>query len=83
MSAVTELAAPIDALAALDYPCWTARAQTDLAAWLIDRGRSDDAAELLDHAIAALAALGAAPALARARALAGSQVPSPVAPSAG
>ena len=77
----TELAAAIDALTALDYPFWTARAQTDLASWLIDRGRSDDAAELLDHAILSLAALGAAPALARARSLADSQVPSPVAPS--
>jgi class 3 adenylate cyclase/tetratricopeptide (TPR) repeat protein len=62
-----------DAIAALDalgYPFWSARARTDLAAWLIDQGRSTEAAPLLDTAIAALMNLGAAPALARARELA-------------
>jgi class 3 adenylate cyclase/tetratricopeptide (TPR) repeat protein len=64
-----DLRAAIDGLAALDYPYWRARAETDLAAWLIDNGRSDEAAPLLDDAVASLHELGAEPALARARGL--------------
>ncbi|HEY5317555.1 MAG TPA: hypothetical protein VIJ20_06210 [Solirubrobacteraceae bacterium] len=56
-------------MATLGYPYWLARAQLDLAAWLIDRGRGEEAAPVLGEATAALEALGAAPALARAQAL--------------
>ena len=61
--------AAIDGLAALGYPYWLARAQSDLAAWLIERGRSEEAAALLDVAVATFEQLGAEPALARARRL--------------
>ena len=59
-----------DELAALGYRYFTARAQTDLAAWLIAEGREPEAAAVRDAAIAILEALGAEPALARARELA-------------
>jgi len=58
--------ATVDALRALDYRYWLARAQTDYAAWLIDQGRRDEAAPLLEEAIGVLEDLGAAPALERA-----------------
>ena len=64
-----ELAAAIDAFAALDYRYWLAHSRADLAAWLLDTGRAAEAAPLLDAAIPVLEALGAAPALERARAL--------------
>jgi transposase InsO family protein len=64
-----DLTAAIDGFRSLDYRYWLARAQTDLAAWLVDQGRSSDAAPLLSEATAMLASLGAAPALARAREL--------------
>ena len=51
----------------LGYPYWLAVARTDLARWLVDRGRAPEAADLLDRARASLEALGAAPALERAR----------------
>ena len=60
------LRSAIDELAALGYPFWLARAQIDLAAWLTERGRSSEAASLVDEAAGALERLGAAPALARA-----------------
>ena len=66
-----DLGAAIDGLRSLGYPYWLARAQTDLAAWLIDQSRPGEAAPLLDEATVALESLGAAPALARAHALAG------------
>jgi class 3 adenylate cyclase/predicted ATPase len=53
----------------LGYPYWLGVAQTDLADWLIDQSRGDEAAVLLDEAITALERLDAAPALARAQAL--------------
>jgi tetratricopeptide (TPR) repeat protein len=56
----------IDRFRALGYPYWLARAQTDLASWLIDAGRGTDAAPLLDEAIKVFESLRAAPALARA-----------------
>jgi hypothetical protein len=59
----------IELLRSLGYPYWLARAQTDLAAWLVDQGRAPEAVPLRDEAVAALEPLGAAPALARARAL--------------
>ena len=61
------LRSAIDELAALGYPFWLARAQTDLAAWFTERGRSSEAASLVDEATGTLEQLGAAPALARAR----------------
>ena len=63
------LRSAIDELAALGYPFWLARAQIDLAAWLTERGRSSEAASLVDEAAGTLERLGAAPALARARRL--------------
>ena len=62
--------AAVDTLRSLGYPYWLARAQTELAAWLIDQGQMAEAAPLLDEAIATLERLGAEPALRRARALA-------------
>ncbi len=59
----------VDELTALGYPYFTARAQTDLAAWLIAEGREPEAVAVRDAAIATLARLGAEPALARAREL--------------
>ena len=58
-----ELAAAIDGLRSLAYPYWLARAQSDLAAWLVDNDRGSDAAPVLGEAIATLGSLGAAPAL--------------------
>jgi hypothetical protein len=59
----------VEKFEALGYPYWLAVTQTDLAAWLIGAGRSDEAAPLLEHAITTLMALRAAPALARAQEL--------------
>jgi tetratricopeptide (TPR) repeat protein len=65
----TDLTAAIEAFANLGYPYWHAVAQTDLAAWLIDQHRYDEAIPLLEQAIATLTPLRAAPALARAESL--------------
>jgi class 3 adenylate cyclase/predicted ATPase len=54
----------------LGYPFHLARAQADLASWLIDRGRRSDAAPLLQEARATAEKLEAEPLLARIRALA-------------
>jgi class 3 adenylate cyclase/tetratricopeptide (TPR) repeat protein len=64
-----EITAAIERFQALGYPYWLARAQTDLAAWLLGQDRAPEAAPLLDDAIATLERLGAAPALAGAREL--------------
>jgi tetratricopeptide (TPR) repeat protein len=61
----------IDGLRTLGYPYWLAVTQTDLAAWLVDQGRHDEATTPLTEATAALASLGAAPALARAQTIPG------------
>ncbi|MGH2872066.1 MAG: ATP-binding protein [Solirubrobacteraceae bacterium] len=53
----------------LGYAYWLAVARIDLAAWLIDRDRGDEAAPLLEQAIETLTLLRAAPALERARQL--------------
>jgi class 3 adenylate cyclase/tetratricopeptide (TPR) repeat protein len=73
-----ELRAAVTQFEALGYAYWLAVARTDLAAWLLGRGRSEAAAEL-EGACATLEALGARPALARARALlaAAEQQPAP------
>ena len=70
-TAERELLAAIEDFAALSYPYWRARAQSDLAACLIDQGRAEEAEPLLEEAIATFTELGAAPALARARELVG------------
>ncbi len=53
----------------LGYPYWTARARLDLAVWLARQGRLDESAKLADAAASTFEAIGAAPMLARARAL--------------
>jgi class 3 adenylate cyclase/tetratricopeptide (TPR) repeat protein len=53
----------------LGYPYWTARAQLDLAEWLARQDRLDESARLATEAAVAFETLGAAPMLARARAL--------------
>jgi class 3 adenylate cyclase/tetratricopeptide (TPR) repeat protein len=63
------LRAAVDALAAIGYPYWLARAQTDLAGWLIEAGRAAEAPPLLDQAVPVFERLGAAPALERAQRL--------------
>jgi tetratricopeptide (TPR) repeat protein len=68
-SAEAEFTATIERFRALGYPYWLARAQTDLAGWLIGQDRGEEAAGLLDEAIVTFERLGAEPALARARAL--------------
>jgi hypothetical protein len=73
-----DLADAIDQFATLAYPYWLAVTQTDLAGWLIDRDRSDEAAPLLEEALVALTPLRAAPAIARAQQLS-STIESPVA----
>jgi class 3 adenylate cyclase/tetratricopeptide (TPR) repeat protein len=62
-----ELAGAIARLRELDYPYWQAVAETDLAHWLATQRRSEEAAVLLDGAVATFESLGATPALDRAR----------------
>lgn len=64
-----DMSSAIEGFRSLAFPYWLARAQTDLAAWLIDQGRAGEAAPLLGEATATLQSLGAAPALARAQEL--------------
>jgi len=64
-----DLRSAIATFETLGYAYWLAVARTDLAAWLIDQDRGGEARSLLEPAITALAALRAAPALARAQAL--------------
>jgi tetratricopeptide (TPR) repeat protein len=61
--------AAVDTFAVLGYPYWLAVAQVDFAEWLGTQGRSVQATELLDQAVAALEPLRAEPALRRAREL--------------
>jgi class 3 adenylate cyclase/tetratricopeptide (TPR) repeat protein len=68
-TAAASLTVAVDGLRSLGYPYWLARAQTDLASWLIDQDRSSEAEPLLREACVALEALGARPALVRAQAL--------------
>jgi class 3 adenylate cyclase/tetratricopeptide (TPR) repeat protein len=58
--------AAIDGFRAIGYPYWLARSEADLAAFLIDVGRRDEAAPLLEHATEILESLRARPALERA-----------------
>jgi class 3 adenylate cyclase/tetratricopeptide (TPR) repeat protein len=73
--AEADLVSAVDALRALAYPYPMALAQTDLAVWLIERGRVAEAEAVLEEAVSALRSLGAAPALARAEALRPSPAP--------
>src|SRR5213079_1918493 len=59
--------AAVDTLGLLGYPYWLAAAQVDFAQWLGGQGRSTEAGELLEQAIAVLEPLRAEPALRRAR----------------
>jgi tetratricopeptide (TPR) repeat protein len=65
-----DLSTAIDALEKLGYPYWHAIAQTDLANWLIDQHRADEANPLLEHATTTFEQLRAAPAHARAQTIA-------------
>jgi tetratricopeptide (TPR) repeat protein len=62
----SELVAAIESMGALGYPYPRARAEIDLAGWLIGQGRQAEAAQLLADAVALLTPLRAAPLLARA-----------------
>ena len=64
-----DLRSAIATLETLGYEYWLAVGRIDLAAWLIDQDRAAEARSLLGPAITSLAALRAAPALARAQAL--------------
>jgi hypothetical protein len=59
--------AAIDTFGLLGYPYWLSAAQIDFAQWLGAQGRSAEAGELLEQAIAVLEPLRAEPALRRAR----------------
>jgi class 3 adenylate cyclase/predicted ATPase len=69
-----DLMVAIDAFAALAYPYWRAVTQTDLAEWLIEQGRDEEAEPLLAEAIDVFEPLGAAPALERARSLSAARI---------
>jgi class 3 adenylate cyclase/predicted ATPase len=75
----TGLVETIARLQEFEYPYWLAVTQTDLAEWLIGQGRREEAEPLLDEASEVLRRLGAAPALARAEAVAGITPDGPVA----
>jgi hypothetical protein len=53
----------------MSYPYWEAMATLDLAEWLSDQGRNDEAKSRRDSAAQTFERLGAAPDLARARSL--------------
>jgi class 3 adenylate cyclase/tetratricopeptide (TPR) repeat protein len=59
--------AAVAAFTELGYSFWRARAQADLAAWLGERGRREDAAPVLEEAKTTLEGLGAKPLLRRVR----------------
>ena len=61
----------IERFAAMSYPYWEAMASLDLAEWLSDQGRNDEAKAPRDAAAQTFDRLGAAPDLARARRLGG------------
>jgi hypothetical protein len=59
------LRSAIETLTKLGYRYWLARAQADLAQWLVGQGRAHQATPLLDEAIATFTELGAQPDLDR------------------
>jgi hypothetical protein len=63
------LVAAEGALRELGYPYWTARAQLDRAEWLARQSRLEESMRLASQAAASFEKVGAAPMLARARAL--------------
>jgi hypothetical protein len=73
-----QLTAAVADLRSLGYPYPLARAQIDLAAWMIGQGRQAEATKVLADAVAALTPLRAAPLLGRASELLAS-VPAAVA----
>jgi tetratricopeptide (TPR) repeat protein len=60
-----ELTAAVDTFATLEQPYWLAVARAGLAEWLLERGRAEDAAPLLEQAATTFQELRAAPALDR------------------
>jgi class 3 adenylate cyclase/tetratricopeptide (TPR) repeat protein len=60
-----ELTAAVDTFAAIGQPYWLAVARAELAEWLLEQGRDEDAAPLLEQAATVLQELRAAPALDR------------------
>ena len=69
--------AAIAAFTELGFPFSHARAQADLAGWLIERGRTEDAAPVLEEAKATLEGLRAEPLLRRVRNLSAARAGSP------
>ncbi len=69
--AEAQLLRALESFRTLAYPYWVARAQIDLAACLLGQDRSAQAQTLLADAATTLQALGAQPALVRARELGG------------
>jgi tetratricopeptide (TPR) repeat protein len=55
----------LETLTQLDYPFWVAKVQSDLARWLENQGRDDEASPLLEQAARAFTELGAWPDLER------------------
>jgi tetratricopeptide (TPR) repeat protein len=60
-----ELTAAVETFAAVAQPYWLAVARAGLAEWLLERGRDEDAAPLLEQAATTFQELRAAPALDR------------------
>ena len=60
-----ELTAAVETFAAVSQPYWLAVARAGLAEWLLERGRDEDAAPLLEQAATTVQELRAAPALDR------------------
>ncbi len=69
-----DLRQTIERFVAMGYPYWEAMARLDLANWLLDQGRTDEADVLADAAAVIFERLGAAPDLDRARRLGASAV---------
>jgi hypothetical protein len=72
----------VEAFRALAYPYHLAVTQVDFAIWLIEQSREAEAAPLVEEAQATFTSLRAAPALERARRLAGRIAGAPAGSSA-
>jgi hypothetical protein len=69
-----DLRAAVEAFQALGYDYWVAVVRTDLAEWLVENGRAEEAAPLIAEAEPVLVGLGVRPALERLRAAARERV---------